>query len=416
MAHDTAGCDTSGVSVEDQAIGERARKIRRRRGLSVEAAAGLAGVDKSFLSRLETGKRAFTRRGLLEDLAAALSCSVADLTGQPFISADRDTTSAAHALPEVAAALYDSTLDDVPDVPARPLDELVMAASQALALSDDVQLHLAGRGLGALLTELHVHAVTGNSDDRRAALAALIEALIVARSLAGTVGHAELAVAATRRGYDAARALERPDLVGLMAMGRTMTLGRIGARHRALTVADKVLAELPTGPVGQDTTTAQARGMLHLSAALVSARAGSAGDTTTHLDEARDLAKAVGERNHLRYHFGPANVTAWELSIAVETGNGPDVVERQAATPIDLSVFRSRDREASVQFDRARAWAQAGGDRDDQVIRALDTADRLAPIRVRTDPIARDLVLDVDRRAKRRLWELTSLKNRLGVA
>lgn len=304
---DSGGYGTNGgVSAEDQAIGERARKIRRRRGLSVETAAGLAGIDKSFLSRLETGKRAFTRRGLLEDLASALSCSVADLTGQPFISADRDTVAAAQALPDVAAALYDSTLTEVPDVPARPLDELVMAAGQALALSDDVQLHLAGRGLGALLTELHVHVVTGDSDDRRTALAALIEALIVARSLAGTVGHAELAVAATRRGYDAARVLERPDLVGLMAMGRTMTLGRIGARHRALKVADKVLAELPTGPVGQDTTTAQARGMLHLSAALVSARAGSAGDTTAHLDEARDLAKAVGERNHMRYHFGPA--------------------------------------------------------------------------------------------------------------
>jgi hypothetical protein len=337
------------------------------------------------------------------------------LTGQRIISADRDTAAAAGAIPEVAAALYDSTLDDVPNVPARPLDELVMYASQALALSDDVQLHLAGRGLGSLITELHVHGVTGDTDTRRAALAALIEALTVARSLAGTVGHAELAVTATRRGYDAARALERPDLVGLMAMGRTMTLGRIGARHRALKVAEKVLGELPTGPVGEDTTTAQARGMLHLSAALVSARAGST-EATTHLDEARDLAKAVGERNHMRYHFGPANVGAWELTIAVESCNGPEVAERHTTIPINLAAFRSRDREASFQFDLARAWAQAGGDRDDQVIRALDTADRLAPIRVRTDPIARDLVFDVDRRAKRRLWELTSLKNRLGVA
>jgi len=53
---------TAGVSSQDTAIGERARMVRRRRGMSVETAAGLAGVDKSFLSRLERGGRAWTRR------------------------------------------------------------------------------------------------------------------------------------------------------------------------------------------------------------------------------------------------------------------------------------------------------------------------------------------------------------------
>jgi hypothetical protein len=50
------------------------------------------------------------------------------------------------------------------------------------------------------------------------------------------------------------------------------------------------------------------------------------------------------------------------------------------------------------------------------VIRELDAADRIAPIRVRNDPIARELVITVHRRARRRPWELDSLRNRLGVA
>jgi transcriptional regulator with XRE-family HTH domain len=62
-------------------IGARARMIRRRRGLSLEVAAGLAGISKGYLSLLEHGQRGFNRRGLLEDLADALGCSVADLTG-----------------------------------------------------------------------------------------------------------------------------------------------------------------------------------------------------------------------------------------------------------------------------------------------------------------------------------------------
>jgi hypothetical protein len=108
-------------------------------------------------------------------------------------------------------------------------------------------------------------------------------------------------------------------------------------------------------------------------------------------------------------------VAAWELSIAVETDRGPEAAERFAATPIDLSVFGSRDREVSVHFDLARAWSQAEGARDGNALRALDTADRIAPVRVRNDPLARDLVLTLDRRARRRVWELDSLRNRFGI-
>jgi hypothetical protein len=78
-------------------------------------------------------------------------------------------------------------------------------------------------------------------------------------------------------------------------------------------------------------------------------------------------------------------------------------------------VFASKEREADVSFDLARAWAQADGARDGEALRALDTADRLAPLRVRNDPIARDLVRTLDRRARRRVWELDSLRNRFGI-
>ena len=58
---------------------------------------------------------------------------------------------------------------------------------------------------------------------------------------------------------------------------------------------------------------------------------------------------------------------------------------------------------------------QDGRDRDAEAIRHLDTADRLAPQRIRMNPIARDLVIDLDRRARRRAWELDSLCNRFGL-
>jgi hypothetical protein len=133
------------------------------------------------------------------------------------------------------------------------------------------------------------------------------------------------------------------------------------------------------GPTKDDTTNAEACGMLHLTTALIASRDGRADDATTHLAEARSLATYTGERNHLRYHFGPTNVAAWELGLAVETGAGPAVVERLAAAPIGLSVFGSKGRVAYAHFDIARAWAQADGRHDGEAVRKLEGEIELDP-------------------------------------
>lgn len=162
---------------------------------------------------------------------------------------------------------------------------------------------------------------------------------------------------AAQRGLDAARLAERPDLVGMLEMNRTRTLIRLGARRRAAVVCGETLREISAlpGPTPDDTRIAVVCGMLHLITALIAARDGRHGDVTTHLAEAGSLAAHTGERNHMRYHFGPTNVAAWELGLAVEAGTGPEAAERLAADPIDLSVFDSKGRVAYVHFDLACA-------------------------------------------------------------
>lgn len=174
--------------------------------------------------RTKLGVPIINRRGLIEDLAEALGCSVADLTGQPYLAVDRQSADTAATIPGVSAAMHDTTLDDIPDVPARPLPDLLLATSHANAYADDARYAMAGRGMGALLTELHVHAVTGDSRDRQMALVALAEACMVAYCLTLRIGHADLAVVAARRGFDAAVRAERPDLAGMLAMSRTVAV------------------------------------------------------------------------------------------------------------------------------------------------------------------------------------------------
>jgi transcriptional regulator with XRE-family HTH domain len=407
------------MDAEDaSAIGARARMIRRRRGLSLDVVAGLAGISKPYLSALERGQRGFHRRGLLDDLANALGCSVADLTGQPYLPPDRGTADAMTMVPGVELAIHDCTLDDVPDIPARPLVELVKLAQLANAHCDETRYALAGQDFGAVLSELHVHTATGDSDTRRAALGALVEACIAASGTVRALGHGALAAAVARRGYDAAEMLDDPALMGFASMQRAGTLIRLGARHRAAVVlgAALVAVESDVDPTAPDTGPAQAAGMLHLASAQLSSRERRSGDADTHLTQAAELARATGECNDLNYHFGSASVAAWSVSIGVELERGPDAAERiRTDVPRLIAVLASAERRSGLHLDIARGWAQAGGDRDAEAIRYLDAADRIAPTRIRNDPIARDLVLALERRAKRRVWELDSLRNRFGI-
>lgn len=392
-------------------IGARARTIRRRRGLSLEVAAGLAGISPAYLSMLERGQRGFNRRGLLEDLADALGCSVTDLTGQPYLAPDRATADTLAAIAEITPVLYDVTLDHVPDIPARPVERLATWAALANAHCDEARYALAGKDLAALLIELHVHAATGSA----AALAALVEACAVVFGIARQLGHPQVAVQAMERGLAAAVRLGDPALAGFAGLALAGAFSRLGARRTASAVLAEARAAVAADadPTGEDVRAAEALGMMHLLGAQIAVREGRADDADTHLTEAASLAEATGERNTLSWHFGPANVAAWSLAIAVERGDGPGRAEQLDANPVTpLSAGRC----SRLHLDLARGYAQAEGARDSEAIRHLDTADRVAPTRVRNDPIARDLVRTLDRRARRRVWELESLRNRFGVS
>jgi transcriptional regulator with XRE-family HTH domain len=356
----------SGPSPMPSAIGARVRRIRRRRGMSLDVAAGLAGISKSYLSMLETGERRFERRGLVEDLAAVLGCSVADLTGGPYRGTDRASTEALATLPPVSLALHDTTLDDAPDMPARPVTELAQWAATANEHSAFCRYSLAGRDLGALLGELHVHVATGTSEIRRAALTALVESCAVACGTARTLGNPALAVTAAQRGADAARLLDNRALRAFAAMALVGALSRMGARHRAAGVAGEALTlvEGEANPTAADTSAAEAYGLLHLASAQMAAKDQRSADVDAHLGQAAEVARWTGERNHLWFSFGPANVRAWSMSVAVELGSGATAAEQLDKAPGNVTELYAADRRAALHFDLARGYAQAEGARD----------------------------------------------------
>jgi transcriptional regulator with XRE-family HTH domain len=402
---------------EASAIGARARMIRRRRGLSLEVVAGLAGITKQYLSQLERGLRGFNRRGLIEDLANALGCSVADLTGQPYSPPDRASADALTALPSIRLALNDFGPLDVPDLTPRPPEELASLAERANENCGQADYALAGHEVGGLLAESQASALTVVSAERDQAFSAAVTACFVAGVVSSRAGNIDLAVTAARRGYDLAAQHDDPALVGFACWYWACELTSTGARSRAHTVLSEGIDTLTPAVhlSAADTLPAELVGMMHLQQARTAARERRADDAHAHLDEAAKLAERVGERNGMRQHFGPTNVAAWRVSIGVELAEGAQAYEHARTVPIDIDVLGSRERSSSLHFDFARLLAQEEGPRDGDAIRHLDTADRIAPQRIRNDPIALDLVRTLDHRAPRRVWELESLRNRFGI-
>jgi transcriptional regulator with XRE-family HTH domain len=406
------------VDVDDVlSIGQRARQIRCRRDLSLEVAGGLAGISGPYLSMLERGLRGFNRRGLIEDLADALGCSVADLTGQPYLAPDRESARAKTVIASIERGLNEATLDDVPDLLPRPLEALDGWARHAMELRDAASYRFSGEGVDAVLIELQVHLASSEGLERRRAAELLTQVAYHAFVLATTFGYLHLAQLAAQRAFDAAQIAERPELEAFAMFARAPSVARTGGRRRARGMLDRALddAQQLTTIRDGETLGAETFGLLHLMGAHFAARDRDATAAADHLDEAAQIALLTGERNGLQQHFGPTNVNVWRVTIGAELGQGPTTAERVEREPIDLDILGSKDRIAALHFDLARSWAQAEGDRDSEAIRHLDTADRIAPTRIRNDPIARDLVLILDRRAPRKVWELDSLRNRFGL-
>jgi len=76
------------------------RRVRRRRGLTTTALAGLAGLSPSFISMVETGQRPLRRRDHINALAAVLRVPPAEIA--PSISPGFDEWAPAPPAPATA--------------------------------------------------------------------------------------------------------------------------------------------------------------------------------------------------------------------------------------------------------------------------------------------------------------------------
>ena len=392
-----------------QTIGDRIRTRRRLRGLSVRAAAGLAGIDPSMLSRIERGQRSADNRHVLAGIAQALQCSVTDLTGQPGAVDDRASARIAAAVHGTMQALLDTDLDLPATVTGpRSLPELAAEAATVQDLGLGCRYGAAAVRLPGLLREAHAHLHSGDRDDALRVLGAGARWSMVTLKSLGHTGEAWLAA---ERAHDTAIALGDPIMIGVAAWSRGHAATSAGAYTRAVAVAMTGIEALRDS---RDPVAAQIRGSLHLLAGWAEKGLGHTSEGDALISAAWEIATETGETTgHDPYGliFGPTNVGLWRISAANGAAEHGKAVEiAQDLSPGALSVSRQTD----FYTDLARSLAGIG--QDAQAIRMMLTAERVGPERVRRSPLAAETVRAlVDRTRRTDQPGLTGLAERLGM-
>ncbi|MGB8961151.1 MAG: hypothetical protein WCC38_04235 [Pseudonocardiaceae bacterium] len=110
------------------------------------------------------------------------------------------------------------------------------------------------------------------------------------------------------------------------------------------------------------------------------------------------IADHTGDGTFAGLNFGPRNVGAWRVALALELGEPGRVVE--LARNVDVAAITSAGRQAASYGDVGRGLATVRG-REAQAVEALPRAEVLAPQRIRTSPFIRETVSDLMRRVRR---------------
>lgn len=390
------------MGADEDGVGPRVRRFRRARGMSLDQAAGLAGISKSYLSRLERGQRSVDSRELLFRITRALDVSIADLTGQPYVPRDRQHAEAHRGVSGIRLALLD---------PTGPLPEEAEVAAAIDTLAETMaacHLEAQGRLVPELLRSAQLYAALTDSPDwHRRVAAAAHTAVFFLRNL----GEPDLAVIAGQRMAVAAEASTDAATITWAAYSRAHSLVPAGAVSRAVDLA----VGAADSASGADVEQRAARGSCLLVAASSSAALGDVDAAREQISAAAEIAATLEVPTLVASHtsFSDWNCVMHRVAVEVDAGNAGAALA--AAQGLMKTGVGQRERMSYFWVDVGRAYSQL--DRHREAVDAFRRAERAAPLRVRLSPVVRDSVRELVDGGSRRAAgvELRGLAERCGV-
>ncbi|GLW65922.1 transcriptional regulator [Actinomadura rubrobrunea] len=398
-------------------IGVRLRTLRRWRGMSLDELAGLSGLSKSHLSRVERGLRALDRRSHIAAIANALRVSETDLVGGPHLTKDPVQSGPHLAIPALRVAIQANTLTEPAIDRARPLDDLARLVKDELEpLRRACDYAAIGQILPGVLDELHWHAAQpADEAAHRLALETLVEACVCATFTTKNLGYPDLAYTAASRAAEAAAVLDDPAVTGKAEFLRLQTLPKAAQRQALLAAeraADRLEPHASATPCG-----IEALGMIVLSASLAAATLYKTDSAEHWLAEAARLATQVSDDPMTNWQsFSATNVQVWRVTVEVERGLAGGGVLELAQDVNETRLGRS-SRRAALCVDVARGLARDARTRD-EAVKWLSRAEKIAPQRIRNSATARDTIAVMLEQARiaSQARELRGMAARMGIA
>jgi len=342
---------------------------------------------------------------MVADIAAALECSITDLTGQPYAPSDRQLEAAHIAAERLWQAMMALPLDEPPAAGRPATGDLWREA--ALVRDLYARTDYAG-ALGRLVDLVSVLHTAAHGPDSAAALTAAVQVYGVGMGALLNLGHPAYAWLAAQRCVEAAQRLDDPAAIAVAAVNRGRVAAHTGAYGPAHTTVDRAADELDRhtdAPAALDVL-----GFTHLARAHHATGLRDQDAAADHLAEAARLADRTGETDAWDLQWGPRNVGLWTVAHQIDTGRSGKAVETAAG--LDAASLPAV-RTVYLYTDLARALADVR--RDDEAVRMLLAAERVAPQHTRSSAAARETARALLRKA-RRASTVQGLCERMGVA
>lgn len=396
---------------DDLPIGRRVAYWRRQRRMSQQVFADRLGRSKSWVDKVERGKRKLDKVSVLQEIADVLQITLQQLMGGLAPAEGRhrivprlntDAVQAALTRYEVQLGHRPATIPTVDD-----LGRMVTHAWMALDRADYDRLL---RALPDLITGGQWCREHGGAEDRRP-VELLGQIYQITAEVLTRIGAYDLAWLAADRAMTVSAAADDPLWSARAACPLAATLRESQPMHAfelCIVTAHRLAGANPLDAPPEDLSV---YGTLLLHAALAAAAAMDEPSVGELLDQARMAAR--GARDRHRTSFCSALVAVTEVATAVKLGNGANVVD-------NLAAIRGPDHQrlpvavrAAYLVDAARAHLQAGDAAAAGL--ALVEADRTAAAEVRHRPAVRDLVGAVLRQSRQPAQQVVQLAEAVGA-
>jgi transcriptional regulator with XRE-family HTH domain len=382
------------VDADDDAhmIGRRVRRIRHSRGKSLVVIAGLAGMSKSELSRIERGETALDSLSKIIALANALQIAPSELMRLAVPAPANGHTDSAVESVRLTLDAIDIDRPGGLVVPVEVLRDRVAHIHQQRRACQTADVATA---LPGLIRDLHTTLGTGRDHGELLDLAVYLHTHVTRWWLIEAAAPADL----IRRTVFLARHLaQERDEIATLALA-TFGVADVLLSGGAFDLGQAELDSLTLPPTTADN--AALAGQANALHAVAAALGGRPDDVGAPMDVAAELAGrfgATGETDSLGFVFGPTDVGLIRMWLALDADEPDQAVRVAQQIQPEQHPFLVNRSHYWIHYGRALARVRR---RHDDAVIALRTAEDIFPAKVHRDPLVRDLIAELLVRSRR---------------